>query len=97
MDMFLEKYLKDKFGEQSIEWAYNLKDACHRFSFDSRIKLFHDMLNGEFIFNLCPRINVYALKLVKLGFGNITRSQKIGEIGQISEWGKNFEKQLIAI
>ncbi|XP_063721278.1 translin-associated factor X-interacting protein 1-like isoform X2 [Symsagittifera roscoffensis] len=47
MSTYLEKFLKEKYGEGSMEFAYNLNDACQRFSFDSRIKQFYDILLGR--------------------------------------------------
>jgi len=47
MPEYLEKFLKDRYEPKHIETAYNLNDACLRFSFDSRIKQFQDILQGR--------------------------------------------------
>ncbi|ESO91005.1 hypothetical protein LOTGIDRAFT_191501 [Lottia gigantea] len=49
MGEFFKKYLESKFPlhQMVIEWAYNLHDACQRFSKDDNISLFYKILSGD--------------------------------------------------
>ena len=46
---FLHMYLGRRFSlpQMIAEWAYNLNDACMRYSHDESINMFASILNGE--------------------------------------------------
>ena len=46
---FLQTYLERRFSlpQMIIEWAYNVNDACMRYSHDDAINMFALVLNGE--------------------------------------------------
>ena len=46
---FLYLYLQRRFGVENmiVEWAYNLHDACARYTHDPRVALFYAILQKE--------------------------------------------------
>ncbi|XP_075251680.1 translin-associated factor X-interacting protein 1-like isoform X2 [Convolutriloba macropyga] len=101
MPEYLDKFLRDKYDSRCTEMAYNLNDACQRFSFDSRIKQFFDILQGrmdeDHYHKIARMTALLQRELEKVADGNtfVTEEQMKGAIKK--HIGKKSDSHVIQL